>query len=102
MDRGPSQEPDRVLRVMRDGKSLDSNITDLEGGSRGEETTVQLGLELILQGCLRWPVAVDRDVEFSAEGFEALGMVAVLVRDDDTLETFGSAPDLCQALAYLP
>ena len=60
-----------------------------------------MGLRLILDGFLGWPIAIDGNVELSVERGQALDVIGMLVRDENRGEVFGRPPDSGQALADL-
>ncbi len=98
---GAQKKTDRIIRIVRDGKSIDRQVAHFEGGAGAENAAVEPGLELILDGFLGQTIAVDGNRQFGAQSGQALDVVAVLVRDQDSVQAFGSAADGSQPLANL-
>jgi len=98
---GPHEESHRVLRIVRDAEGFDGDIPDLERGARAEDPEVQGRFELVLNGFLGEAIAVNRNVQLLAKGFQAGRVVGMLVRDENTTQALGRAPYARKALAYL-
>ena len=60
--RGAQKKSDGVLRVVRDGKRFDEDVSDLKARAGGEEVAVEFGFQLKFKFFLRRAVAVNRDV----------------------------------------
>ena len=98
----PEQESHRILRVVRNIKSLNGDITDFETSARFEETAIEPRLEGAFGFLLGCPVPIDGDAEFAGDSDEALDMVAMFVGDEDGVEIFGCSPDTGKSLTDLP
>ena len=60
--RRAQEKPNRILRVVRDGKCLDRDVPNLETGAGRENAARQAALELVLDSLVRRSVAIHRDV----------------------------------------
>jgi hypothetical protein len=97
-----NQEPDRILRIVRDGKGLDQEIPHFEGGA-GLEHAAREGHALRgLNRFTRMPVAEQRDTQFTRDLRQTPNVVAVLVRHQDAVEGLRGATQQGQSLANLP
>ena len=101
-------ETDGIVGVVRDGKSFDPDIADFEGGAGAEEAEIEFNIffrpivfELKFDGFLGEAIAVNGNGQLAAERAEAVGVVGVLVREEDAAEAFGRAADLREAFANL-
>ena len=75
----PKQETDRILGVVRHRERINVHVADFEAGPRAKETAVEPQLELMLDGILGQPIAIDRDLKFCAKAHQTLDMIGVLV-----------------------
>ena len=60
--RRPQKKSDRVLRVVRNGKRFNEDVSDLKTRAGCEEIAVEFGFQLKFKFFLRRAVAVNRDV----------------------------------------
>lgn len=95
------QKANRVLGIVWNIEGLHHDVSDFKASARAEESAEQGLLELVLDGFLRWPVAVDRDPQLFTQGSQALDVVRMLVGDKNPGEVFGGSPDQGQALPNL-
>jgi hypothetical protein len=116
---GVEHEADRVLGIVRDGKGLDADVADFEGGAAFEEAPVNFGFESVggFEGevgflapfvferpdgaVLRAAIAIDGDVAFVGEAEQAGDVVGMFVGEQDGGKTLGRAADAFEALADL-
>ena len=104
--RGMKQEADGVLGIVRDGERFHEHVANLEGLSSFENPEIQRHIERAGDFIAGWAVAVNGEAQLFGQGGEALGVVRVLVGDQDGVEFLGSAanggeakPDLARAQA---
>ena len=98
---GVNQKPDRILRVVRDGKCVHEQVGDFEARAGFKQVAVEFGLELKFKRFLGGMVAVNRDVQLLRDAGQAINVVAVLVGDENGGEIFRRAPEAGEALADL-
>jgi hypothetical protein len=99
--RRSDEQTDWILRIVRHGKGVHSDVADFKGCACCEKPAVAGGSELVFEGFPCRSVTVDRDAELGAERYQSLRMIGVLVSDEDGMERFRCAPDLGEALADL-
>ena len=81
------READRIDRVMRHGESLDRDIANGKFRAGAKETPVAMAGQRAGANRFRGQrVAINRDLEFPAEHFEAADMIAVFVGQEDAIE----------------
>src|SRR4051812_3918522 len=61
------EESDGIIGIMRDGKRIHGNVSQLETGPGIENAEVELELQLGLDGFPRETVAVNWDIKFGRE-----------------------------------
>ena len=98
---GAQEKADRVLRVVRHAEGFDVDVPHLEAGAGGKEMAGQAGLKLVFDGVQRGAVAVNGNVEFLAQGRQALDVVGVFVGDENPRELFRRPADGGESLADL-
>lgn len=90
---GAQHKADWILRVMWNGKSLDTDIADIEAAARDEEPEIQVcalgAFDFLHSGA----VAVNRNAGFLGDGCQSGNVITVLVCDEDGGEIFRDAPD---------
>ena len=117
--RRPQKISDGVLRVVRNGKSLDENVGDFKTCAGGKKLPVDFGFEgaggfkgeigllapFVFEGpdgpVLRAAVAINRNLKFVGDAQQPGNVVAVFVRDQNGGEIFRRATDAREALADL-
>lgn len=99
---GAEEESNGIVSVVRDAEGIDGDVTEFEGGAGGEEPELKRHLELRLDGFLGQAVAVDGNVQFAGKDAETLGVVRVLVGDENSAQVLGGPPDTEESLADLP
>lgn len=98
---GSQKESDRVISVVGHRKRVNGDIPDLKTGARAEQTAVEAGLQLVLDGFLGQTIAVDWNLHFGGKPDQPLDMIRVLMSDENSLQAFGRPSDAGQALANL-
>lgn len=91
----------RILRIVRNGKGLHSDIANFKTRAVPEQPEFRRGASDTLHFLLGRAVAIDRDAQFISERGQARDVVAVFVRDQDGCEIFRCAPDAGEPLANL-
>ena len=93
---------DGIVGVVRNGERFDTDIADFEGSAGAEKAEIEFGgFELKFDRFLGEAITKNRDGQFIAERAETVGVIGMLVGEQDAAETFGSATDLREALANL-
>ena len=116
---GAEDVADGVLRVVRNGKSLDENVGDFKTCAGGKKLPVDFSFEgaggfkgeigflaPFVFECpdgpvLRAAVAINRNLKFVGDAEQPGNVVAVFVRDQNGGEIFRRATDAGEALADL-
>lgn len=97
----PKQKPDGIIGIVRDAEGINCDVADFECRASAKDAAVELGFELLFDRFLRQSIGVDRHWRLSAEGDQPLNMIAMLVRNQDSMQGFRCTTDLSQALADL-
>ena len=87
---------------MRNHERLYRDVAHLKTRAGGEQPAGETRFELILDGFLRWPVAINRNMQLLAQHRQTLHMIRVLVRDQDSRQHLRRAANSGEALADLP
>lgn len=99
---GAQEITDRIVSIVRDGKSIHTDFTDLESGAGVKETKIETSFgELQFDRFLGEPIAIDRNVQLAAERAEAIGVIGMFVREENAGEAFWLAADLLETVANL-
>ena len=99
---GMKHETDWIISIVRHGEGLDADTADLEGRTGAEQTKIEIrSLELKFDCFLGEPIAINRDGHFVAERAETVGMVGMLVRQQNPGEGFRRAANLRETFADL-
>ena len=98
---GAKKKSDRVLRVVRNGKSVHCHVANLKTRTGGEDAGIEFCFERVFGGFERGAVAVNRNFQFRGDAVESLDMVGMFVRDQNAGQTFRRAPDARKPLADL-
>lgn len=99
---GAEEETHGITGVVRDAESVHGNIPEFKTGARVEQTEIEPGLKLSFNGFFGEAVAVDRDLQFGREDGEALGVIGVFVRDENSIQVLRRSSNPKQSLADLP
>src|SRR5215471_18354572 len=101
---GVKREADRIDRVMRHGKRLHGDVTDLERGAGAKNSPVPMPIQFTaVADCFRGlRVCVNRHVEFAAEHLQPANVVAMLVGQQNAVELLRSHAALLEADGDLP
>lgn len=99
---GAQEEAHGVAGIMRDAESIHGDIAEFKAGTGVEQVEIEPGLELGFDGFLGGPIAIDGYLQFGREHAEALGVVAVFVRDENAAQALRSSSNPQQPLADLP
>jgi len=97
-------EPKRIHRVVRHGEGLHRHIADrkLSPGRKQSPVATSLGETAGPQGLGRESIAVNRQIEFVTENFEAADVISVFVRENNTVELLRHNAALLQTQHDLP
>lgn len=79
---GVKKKTNRVLRVMRDGKSVHGHIADFETRAGREDVCIEFRFERVFGGFERGAVAVNGDFQFCRDAVESLDVVGMFVRSE--------------------
>ncbi len=89
---------DRINRVMRHWKSLDRDIANRKIRASAKQPPVPVGRQSAAADCFcRERIAINRDMTFPAENFEARNVIAVLVGEKHAIELSWSDSALLEA-----
>ena len=80
---GAEQVTHRVLGVVWNHERLHQDVAHFEAGARLKQPAGQPRLGRILNRLLRWPVAIDWNMQLLTQHRQALHMIRVLVRDQN-------------------
>src|SRR6266849_3759809 len=95
------QEPNRVLGIVRNAERFDRQIFQFEGSAACEKPEIKFRAELIFDGFLCRPIAIDGDPELFAQLNETLHVVGMFMGNEYARELFRGARDSGQAFANL-
>lgn len=99
---GPKHEANRIVSIVRDGESVHADIAEFKGSAGREETKIEFGgFELKFDSFPGEAIAVDGNGELVAERAEAVGVIGMLVSEENAVQRFWSTADLGEALADL-
>ena len=98
----PQHKADWVISIVRHGKCFNSDRTNLEHCAGAEHAKIESGrLELKCDRFFREAIAKDRHGNLVAQGTEAVGMVGMLVGEENSGEAFRRPANLREPLANL-
>src|SRR5258706_156454 len=97
-------EPERINRIVRHRKGLHGNVADGKLRTSFKDSPISASvLETVAtKGFCREPIAINRQIEFTAENFQSANMIGVFVREKDAVELFRDNAALLQAQRQLP
>ena len=93
---------DRIISVMRDGERFDPHTPDFERRAGAEQPKIEFRfLKLQFNRFLGEPVAVNGNRQLAAQCAETVGMIGVLMSEQNARKTFRRPANLRQAFADL-
>jgi hypothetical protein len=95
------QESDGILGIVGHGEGFDDDVAHLEGGAGLEEAAIQRRLAIDFEGFLGLAITKEGDAQFGGDDGEALGVVGMLVRQQDAGQSLRGPADAGQALTNL-
>ena len=101
---GGKHEPERIDRVVRHGKRLHCHVADRKLRPGHKEPPIATSPRETA-GPKRFggePIAINRQIEFTAENFKSADMIGVFVREKDAVELLWHDTALLQAQYQLP
>ena len=102
MSASVQHEADWIVSIVRNGKSIDAHVANVEGATGREEMThFQAHLQLQFDRFTGETIAVDRNFQLRAQTGQALDVVGMFVREKNAIEIFGRAANRSEAFADL-
>lgn len=98
---GAQEEAHRVLRIVRQRERLDREVADFKARAGGEQPEFGAHAGDTFDFVLGGAIAVNGQVQFVRESFQAGDVITVLMGDENGREIFRRAADAGQALADL-
>ena len=101
---GGKHEPERIDRVVWHGKRLHCYVADrkLRPGHKEPPIATSLRETVGSKRFRREPIAINWQIKFVAENFQAADVVGMLVGENHTVELLGCDAALFQAQYHLP
>lgn len=86
---------------MRDVETLDGDVADFKAFPCSKQPAIKPLAELVFEGFLGGPIAVNGNVKPGAELNQPMNMISVFVRNENAGKVFRRAPDGSEALTNL-